>query len=104
ELRPQVGGAVQVPVRLQPRERRLDVRTLLQQPRLLPLELPAGLLLLALPLPLGPDTFLLLLNLGQMVRGQPQFLDADLPILPADPDVHRLAEPFDRLRALVEPV
>ncbi len=73
------------------------------EPRLLGLELAPRLLLLALALALLAQLLLLLLDLGQVVRGELELVDAPLVVDVGDADVHGGAEAGDRLARLGQP-
>lgn len=73
------------------------------EPFLLALVFVAGDLFLAQPGPLFPLPVFLLGDLGQVVGGQVEFFNAQPVIGVGDHDVHRAAQPGDRLPCLDQP-
>src|SRR4029077_1695726 len=78
------------------------VSVLLEEPRLLELELLEGSSFLALPLTLLTNPRLLLLHLDHVVGSQFKLLDSNCVVGVTDTDLHGLSEPSDRLARLGE--
>lgn len=99
----QPGGCLLVAVGLQRLQGVAVVGLLLLQSLALAGHLLLDLGLLAQPGLLRALSLLLLLLLGQVVRGQPELLEPQDVVAAADRHAHRLAELGDRLRDLVQP-